>query len=285
MAEIATAGTFAGAPFHWLPAMPPYTFLADPFGLWRDGLLHIFAERFDYRDRHGRIELLVYNSDLRLLDRRLVLHEPWHLSYPFVFEADGETWMLPEAHRSDGLILYRATDFPYGWERACRIDLDHVAIDATPLHHDGLWWLFYTVADDAQSKIGRLHVSFAENLTGPWRPHPANPVRLDPSSARPGGTPILASDRILLPVQDCTSTYGGGIRMLSIERLSPCLFSADAGDLLTPPPGLSPFDEGMHTMSAAGHVTLIDAKRTRLTLHGLAIETRREAQKIVRGRG
>jgi hypothetical protein len=25
-----------------------------------------------------------------------VLIEPWHLSYPLVFEAEGEIWMLPE---------------------------------------------------------------------------------------------------------------------------------------------------------------------------------------------
>ena len=283
MAEIVAAGTLAGAPLHWLPAMPSYSFLADPFGLWRSDRLHVFAERFDYRDRHGSIDVLVYDAELRLIERQEVLREPWHLSYPYVFEADGATWMLPEAYRSGGLNLYRAVDFPWRWEKAARIDLDHVAVDATPIRHDGLWWLFYTVADDARSKVGQLHVAFAETLTGRWRPHPANPVRLDLASARPGGTPIVVEGRILLPVQDCTRTYGGGMRMLAIERLSPSLFAAEAGDPVLPPPGLAPFDQGMHTLSAAGHVTLVDVKRTQLALQGLAIEARREMRKLVHG--
>lgn len=276
MAEIIAAGNFDGAPIHWLPPMLPNGFLADPFGLWRDDRLYLFVERFSYRERHGTIELLVYDRALQLLARREVLREPWHLSYPFVFTADGEIWMLPEAHRSGRLTLYRATEFPYRWERSTTIALDHIAVDATPAFHDGLWWVFHTVANDKQSKTGQLHLAYAEKLSGPWRPHPANPVRLDQASARPGGTPIVVAGKLLLPVQDCTRTYGGGVRMLTIVRLSPTLFAAETGSPLQPPAGIAPFDKGMHTLSAAGDVTLIDVKRRRLAIEGLATEARRE---------
>lgn len=280
MADIVRAGAVGDAPLRWLPFMPAYSFLADPFGLWRDDRLHLFVERFDYRDRRGTIELFVHDRDLNPIYRRDVLAEPWHLSYPFVFEGDGETWMLPEAHRSGGLMLYRAVDFPHRWERAARIDLDGAAVDATPFRHDGFWWLFYSPALDARSKVGELHCAFAETLTGRWRPHPANPVRRDPASSRPGGTPILIDGQIHLPVQDCTRTYGGGLRMLAIDRLTHDRFGADAGPSISPPTECGGFDEGLHTMAAAGAVTLIDVKRTRLSLHGLAIEARRETRRL-----
>lgn len=280
MRDIVADGSLEGAPLRWLPAMRDYSFRADPFGLWQGDRLHIFVERFDYRDRHGVIELFVYDARLNLVYQRDVLVEPWHLSYPFIFEAEGEIWMLPEAHRSGGLTLYQAVDFPHRWERAARIELDRVAVDATPFHHDGLWWLFYTAADDRRSKIGELRIAYAETLTGRWRPHPANPVRWDVASARPGGTPILIDGRIVLPVQDCTLTYGGGLRMLTIERLSPDRFAAEAGPLLVPPSAAPPF-AGMHTLSAAGDVTLVDVKRTRLSLKGLAIEARREIGRLL----
>jgi len=45
---------------------------------------------------------------------------------------------------------------------------------------------------------------------------------------------------------------------------------------------LAPFREGLHTMAAAGEVTLIDAKRTELSLHGLSIEAMRELRKLLR---
>jgi hypothetical protein len=227
------------------------------------------------------IEVLVYDAGFRLVDRRLALSEPWHLSYPFVFEAEGETWMLPEAHRSQGLTLYRAVEFPGRWEPAQRIELDHVAVDATPVFHDGLWWLFYASADRAADKTSALHVAFAERLRGPWRPHPANPVRRDLASTRPGGTPVVVDGRIALPVQDCTRTYGGAIRPLMIEALSPDRFQAEAGAPIPPPAAFAPFDEGLHTLASAGAVTLVDVKRTELSLHGLSIEVVRETRKLL----
>ncbi len=282
IATILAAGSLAPWPMRWLPPMPSFQFLADPFALWRGGRLHVFVERYDYRVRVGTIEVLVYDADFMLVDRRLVLSEPWHLSYPFVFEADGDTWMLPEAHRSHGLTLYRAVRFPDRWEPAARIALDHVAVDASPLFHDGLWWLFYTSADREADKMTALHAAWAERLTGPWTPHPANPVRVDPASARPGGTPCLIDGIVTLPVQDCSRTYGGAIRPLRIDVLTPDRFHAEAGEAILPPPSAAPFIEGLHTLAAAGPVTLVDMKRTELSLRGLSIEARREAAKLAR---
>ncbi len=280
--DILARGSVEGLPVHWLPPMGSFEFLADPFGLWRDGRLSLFVETYDYRVRVGAIEVLVYNAALELIDRKPVLNEPWHLSYPYVFEAEGETWMLPEAHRSNRLTLYRAVDFPYRWEPAHIIALDHVAVDATPLFHDGLWWLFYTSADRVVDKMSALHVAFADRLTGPWRPHPLNPVRVDNAGARPGGTPAIVDGRIVLPVQDCSSTYGGGIRPLTIDRLTPDAFEARLGAPLRLDPGFAPYVEGLHTLASIGDKTLIDVKRTELSAHGLSIEIRREAGKLIR---
>ena len=265
---------------HWLPPMGSFRFLADPFGLWRDGHLYVFVETYDYRVRIGAIEVLVYDEDLQLRQRETVLSEPWHLSYPFVFEAEGETWMLPEAHRSGRLTLYRAIEFPTRWERAHVIELDHVAVDATPTFHDGRWWLFYTSADREQDKMSALHVALADRLAGPWTAHPKNPVRRDLAGARPGGTAAVIDGVIVLPVQDCTRTYGGAIRPLTIHALTPNTFEAELGDPLLAPPAAAPFVEGLHTLSSAGPVTLVDMKRTELSLLGLSIQARREVKKL-----
>jgi hypothetical protein len=273
MAELLGEGVIARRDIAWLPAEPrPFTFLADPFGLWRDGKLHLFVEAYDYRDRHGRIDLLLLDQGLAVIDRRTVLAAPWHLSYPYVFEGDGEVWMLPEAHRSGRLTLYRAAAFPDRWEPAADIVLDSPPIDATPLFHGGLWWLLYSPSTDRLAKIGRLHLAYAERLAGPWRCHPGNPVRIDPGSARPGGTPILVEGRLMAPMQDCTGRYGRAIRPLWIDRLDPDGFAAEAGPAITPPASFGPTTDGFHTLSACGPVTLIDARRTDLSLAGLGIE-------------
>jgi hypothetical protein len=262
----------------WLPPEGPLRFLADPFPIRRDGRLHLFVEAYDYRDRIGRIEVLTLGQDLRPLARQVALKEPWHLSYPFVWAAEGEVWMLPEAHRSGALTLYRAEAFPTGWRAAARIELDALAIDATPVFHEGLWWLFYTPATTRIAKVAHLHLAFAERLQGPWRPHAGNPVRRDPGSARPGGAPFVHQGRLVLPVQDCRRTYGGAIRPLMIETLTPERFEAEAGPAIPPPAGFC----GLHTWSGAGEATFLDAKRQVVTPASLALDLRREAGKLRR---
>lgn len=258
----------------WLPDMPPGTFRADPFGLWRGGHLHVFAEAFDYRTRVGHIDRLVYDRDLTLLACNTVLKKPWHLSYPVVFEADGEAWMLPEAYKSGTLTLYRAGNFPSEWAPVCDIPLDGPAIDATPLFHDGKWWLFYSPSHSRIGRSGHLHVAWADRLTGPWHLHPLNPVRVDPGSARPGGTPRLQDGVIILPVQDCRSTYGGAIRQLVITRLDETGFVATDHAGVSAAGWMAPFTDGFHTLATAGPVTLIDVKRMDASLRGKTMRLR-----------
>lgn len=245
----------------WLPATRRFAFRADPFGLWHDGRLHIFAETFDYRTLKGSIELLVCDSHLNVVHKAVILSRPWHLSYPFVVEAEGEFWMLPEARRSGELTLYRAREFPNRWEAAARIDIARDAVDATPLFHGGRWWLFYGGTAIGTSCGWELNVAFADRLTGPWRAHPLNPVRTGRTGSRPAGTPLVRSNGwIDLPVQDCSRTYGGSVRRLTIQVLDREHFEAEEFPWLEPSPALHPYIDGVHTLSSAGEVTLIDCK-------------------------
>lgn len=269
----------------WLPDMPPFCFRADPFGVWRDDRLTIFAEAFDYRTRLGHIDALVYDRDLQLLEYRTALKTPWHLSYPFVFEADGAMWMLPEAYRSGTLTLYRARTFPFDWEPVCTIALDGPAIDATPLFHDGKWWLLYAPSADKAARTSHLHVAWADRLTGPWHLHPLNPVRISPSGTRPGGTPLVTDEGIILPVQDCRRTYGGAIRQLLIRTLDTTRFEAEERDGLTAPAWMAPATDGLHTLSSAGPVTLIDVKELHASWRGKAVGLRGIVRRLLRERG
>lgn len=269
-AQALTTDDFTPENLVWLPESERrFTFRADPFGLWRNGQLHIFAETFDYRDARGRIELLVYDETLDLLKREIVLSKPWHLSYPFLFEADGDTYMLPEARRSGALTLYRAADFPRGWKPVTTIDAAPNAVDGTLLFHQGRWWLFQAVVRRGRNPASELHVAFADRLDGPWRMHPLNPVRSGVAGTRPAGTPQVRGDgSIDLPVQDCSRTYGGAIRKLRITRLDEARFDAEDSAWLEPAPAFAPFIDGVHTLSDAGPVSLIDCKRIQRSLLG-----------------
>lgn len=275
IATILAEGGISGS-VTWLPEEPDFQFLADPFG-WRgeDGRLRLFAEHYDYRTRHGTIEVQALDEDLHPVERRPCLIEPWHLSYPQIFSGEGATWMLPEAHRSGGLTLYRDHGDLIDWRAECRIELDCVPVDASILRHEGRWWLFYSPATSKVTKLSHLHIAWAERLCGPWTVHPGNPVRVDLRSTRPGGTPMVINGRIMLPVQDCTATYGGAIRPLWIDRLDQASFAAEVGATLRLPSSAGIYREGMHTLTACGDITLFDVKRIDRSLRGLMLDIRR----------
>jgi len=92
----------------------------------------------------------------------------------------------------------------------------------------------------------------------------------------------LIDGLVVLPVQDCSRTYGGAIRPLWFDRLDPGGVTMEVGPAIAGQEALAPFSEGLHTMAAAGDVTLIDVKRTELSLHGLSIEAMRELRKLLR---
>ncbi|MCP1244158.1 formyl transferase [Acetobacter lambici] len=283
MHTILERGSLEDMPVVWTPPMRRFCFRADPFGLWRDGKLHVFVEDYDYRVRVGSIDVFIYDSAFNLLEQRKALQTPWHLSYPYVFEAKGETWMLPEAHHSGRLTLYRSVRFPDQWEEAAVIPLgEDVAVDATPFFHDGLWWLFYTPAMRPPAPVGELHLAYAPTLLGPWTRHHANPVRLDSASTRPGGTPCVLHGKVVLPVQDCTYTYGGAIRPLTFDELTPERVRTHAGTPIQRPSSYAPYTKGMHTLAAVDDITLIDTKYTDLSARGIGLQAWREVKKLSR---
>lgn len=258
-------------PVTWFGDSTNQSFFADPFGwVGEDGHRHVYAERYDYRTRHGTIDYFRFDETMVLVEQRPCLSEPWHLSYPYIVE-DGDRFMLPEAHRSGALTLYRMGDEPWDWHSASQIKLDRIPVDATPFRHQGRWWLFYSPADTNETRMGHLHIAWAEQLAGPWTAHPLNPVRVDRSSSRPGGTPRVIDGRLMLPVQDCSKTYGGAIRPLWIDRLDDTGFAAEVGAALPLPAWPNHQTRGMHTMAALGDVTLIDVKRRYLSLRNLTL--------------
>ncbi|AQS89018.1 hypothetical protein NCH01_04770 [Neoasaia chiangmaiensis] len=260
MQDIVARGALEGMPVTLLPDIGWMRFLADPFGFWREGRLFVFAEAYDYRDRHGVIDVLECDASFRVVARRTVLREPWHLSYPVVFEAKGRIWMLPEASRSGRLSLYEACRFPDEWQICSAFDFPSAAIDASPVFHQGRWWMFYTPPGPKAVRQSVLCAAYADDLMGPWQQHPANPIWSDRSGARPGGSPLVVGDTIVLPTQDCRSTYGAAIRFLHL-RIDPECVTCTPGYVIKPPAGLAPLSDGLHTVSAAGDVTLIDVKR------------------------
>ncbi len=252
---VAETGDLSGLSWSVLPD-DGRRFYADPFPFEHDGQLFIFVEDFVHADGKAVISVSELDAAGNAGPPRPVIAEDHHLSYPQVFWRDGAIWMLPEGCAANRLVLYRCTQFPDRWVRHAVLVEGRALSDATLLDHDGRLWLFATDRDGGGSTSDMLVVYFADRLDGPWRPHPANPVMIDCRRARPGGAFVKAEGRLLLPVQDGTRRYGGGLGLSQLHRLT-----TEAVELAPPKPieteGCWPYPM-IHTLNRCGRLEVID---------------------------
>jgi hypothetical protein len=221
-------------PFHLAPApharCPALThsdvtdtaalFVADPFMVHEGGAWYMFVEILNARTGKGEIALATSSNGLEWRYNQIVLAEPFHLSYPHVFKWEDSFYMLVES-RSDSVRLYQATDFPSRWVHAKTLLEGADFRDASLLRHDGLWWMFACPS----SKDDTLCLYYAEDLLGPWRPHPSNPiVSGDGRIARPGGRMIVWNGRIFRFAQDGVRYYGHRVWALEVTKLTPSCY-------------------------------------------------------------
>jgi hypothetical protein len=130
-------------------------------------------------------------------------------------------------------------------------------VDPTLFEHGGLWWL---LCGDGNGDGHALHAWYADTPLGPWRPHRNSPIKPIDRCSRPGGTPFMHRGRLFRPAQDGTRTYGGRVVIYEVTALDPDQFSERIAAVIEPDRN-GPFPNGLHTISAAGDVTLIDSKR------------------------
>ena len=265
----------------YLHSAPADRFLADPFGIVRDGRLNILCEGFDYHTYRGIISSIEFDAtsgaEKMPVQPQTALDLPAHASYPYLFEHQGEVYCVPETARMREVSLYRALEFPKRWVKVAVLLPDVAGVDATLFQYDGLWWL--TCTDKNQWAQAKLFIWYAPDLYGPWQPHAANPVKTDVRSARPAGTPFLYQGRLYRPAQDCSRTYGGAIIIHEVTHLSTRKFSEKPVAVVNPDPA-GPYPDGTHTLSAVGHVTLVDGKRFAFKGRAFRHALRRELAKI-----
>jgi hypothetical protein len=252
---VAATGLLAGEPWRNLPD-DGRRFYADPFAFEWQARHFIFVEEFRDGATKAVISVAEVFRDGAPTTPRTVLEEPYHLSYPQVFDHGGETWMLPEGGSGGNLVLYRAASFPDHWVRHAILVANRELFDATLLEHEGRLWLFASERDGFGSASDTLVVYHAPKLEGPWVPHASNPVRIDRAAARPGGGFVRTGDRIVLPMQDGTEGYGGGLGLADLIQLDERVVK-----LSQPVPILAPTKHAypkVHTLNNSDQLEVVD---------------------------
>ena len=255
-ADLWDAGTLAGTSWQVLPD-PGTHFYADPFPFVHQGRLYVFVEDLDHRTNKGVISVVPFGDTGPSGPARIVLEEPWHLSYPFVFWRDGQIWMIPESSANATVSLYRAERFPDRWVKETDLLSGITASDTTLVEHGGRLWMFATTHDGAGSFSDTLSIFHSAHLRGPWKPHEANPILVDQSCARPAGAFVRRHGRLWRPVQDCRAGYGTGIGLAEVVRLDLDGYAQKLHSVIRPEPGWP--GRRLHTLNRAGAFECIDS--------------------------
>jgi hypothetical protein len=196
----------------------PASFVADPFLIRVGDAYYLFFELLNRTSGRGEIGVAKSAGLTRWQYQRVVLAEPFHLSYPHVFEWEAAFYMVPESYQANAIRLYRANAFPGGWEHVHTLLEGQPFSDSTVFRHDGRWWLFTQVFN---GKHDNLYLYSADDLFGAWTEHPASPiVDGDPHTARPAGRVIRLGENLIRFAQDCAPQYGLAVRAFEITKLS-----------------------------------------------------------------
>jgi len=195
----------------------PARFVADPFLIQEQDTFYLFFEVLGV-DR-GVIGLATSIDGRRWRYERIVLKEPFHLSYPNVFKWKEDYYLIPESVADHSVRLYKATQFPDGWQFVKSIITDRALVDSTVLIHQGLLWLFSS-SQDSQN----LYLFYADRPEGPWHEHSKSPVvRGNGRDARPAGNILDTGDRLIRFSQDSQEygeKYGKAVRGFEIMTLT-----------------------------------------------------------------
>jgi hypothetical protein len=194
------------------------SFVADPFMLKRDGVWFMFFEIMNWQLGRGQIGLAESVNGTDWAYQSVVLAEPFHLSYPYVFEWNGRCYMIPESHTAKSVRLYEAISFPTKWSYVTTLLEGPYFADPSAVRYQDTWWLF--VDTSSGKKNNRLSLYYADDLAGPWIEHPRSPiVRGDPRIARPGGRVIVFDNRLIRYAQNCSPRYGSEVLAFEVTEL------------------------------------------------------------------
>ena len=237
---------------------PRDRFWADPHVFFKDDTYYIFIEEYLFKQKKGHISLIEMQQSGRYSDPVKVLEEPFHLSYPHIFENNGTLFMIPETQQDHSINLYECTGFPNEWKHRETL-IDSVdAVDSTILFHKNKWWLFTNIAEpEGTADYNELFLFYSDNLVSrDWHSHPMNPVISDVKRARSAGKILKENDTLYRPSQCGNRGYGYGIKLNEIVALTENEYLER--EIAFIEPNWDKKVKGVHTLCHDNRLTMVD---------------------------
>lgn len=183
--------------------------MADPFLIKYNGVNYIFAELYDKKNSKGVIGYAKLKGN-RCGRFHICLREKYHLSYPCVFQKEGNIYMIPETKDNNEAALYKAVDFPEKWKKV-KVICKQPCVDTTPFSYQNENYCFTTIANE-HSSDDNLFLIILKNGE-------CKQLLKDNLCLRSAGNVIIEKDALIRPSQDDT-VYGDAVIFNRVDCFS-----------------------------------------------------------------
>lgn len=227
---------------------------ADPMLIEKDGKIYLFVEVFDNKTGLGCIGYSILQNDV-FTTPKIIIRESFHMSYPYVFEINGQIYMMPETSGDRCIQLYKAVEFPEKWEKFRVISNINNAVDSVLLDDKYIVTSLLINNFNKSTKLAVIDYNTGRILNDNFE---------ESQQTRGAGKVFSENGRLIRPAQDCSGgVYGKGLVFYEIidSGISYCekeytrFLSSDILDRDV---------IGIHTYSTLNGYEVIDCKRKRL---------------------
>ena len=198
----------------------PYQ-IADPFlFILKDQLYCFFEKKNHYANGSIWVQKFDLEGSVSCESIKVDLQTTAHLSYPYVFEKNGEIYMMPETAQLNEVALYKSKDFPLKWVKTKSI-LSGKFVDSYFHFIDDVVYLFTTRKIQVGGKNDyRLELYYSDKIDGPFSAHPNSPIITSKSAGRSGGCLLSWDNKLFRVAQNCSKVYGGELDLYEVIHLN-----------------------------------------------------------------
>ena len=197
----------------------PIVICADPFLYTESKRLFLFYEEQKGYYDNGIIKMISSENLIDWSTPVTVLKEPFHLSFPFVFNDLDVSYMIPETNQDKSIRLYSATsaEFDSWCFKRKLIDDGNRYVDSSVIRVDGIYFLFTT-----QIKNNQYYqlLFYSKSLADEFVLHPKSPIHTGKDYARNGGSIFIHKGEMFRPVQHCSTGYGNQLSVFKVELIN-----------------------------------------------------------------
>jgi len=258
---VSSMGNDAASPRRQMVIVPPADrFWADPFPYRKDGSLWLFFEEQLFSAPYARLACARIGRDGKPERSRTILEKPYHLSYPYLIESDGELFMIPESHQNKSVDLYRCVGFPDAWEKVSTLIDGFECADTSVFRRPDGWWLLTSMRSSPGASLSEELYAFRSDRldSSEWTPHPDNPIVSDVRSSRCAGRIFELDGMLFRPSQDCAGGYGKAVVLNEIVELTERAYREEPR-VVIPASSIASLST-LHTYNSTGDDVVVDGQ-------------------------